>query len=72
MAIRGIIRAYGYAVDIVDRKRGWDIGEPKFWSDLGSLAKKFGCEWGGDWREPDKAHVQMALIDSGPSDTAVV
>lgn len=67
-----VTRAYGYAVDIVDRKRGWDIGKPKFWSDLGSLAKKYGCEWGGDWKKPDPAHVQMALVDSGPSNTAVV
>ena len=65
-------RAYGYAVDIVDRKKGWDIGEPGFGSDLGSLAKKYGCEWGGDWKKPDLAHVQMTLIDSGPSNTAVV
>src|SRR3974390_143076 len=25
----GIYKAYGYAVDIVDRKKGWDITDPK-------------------------------------------
>ena len=35
----GLYKAYGYAVDIVDRKKGWDIADPRFWKDLGELAK---------------------------------
>jgi peptidoglycan L-alanyl-D-glutamate endopeptidase CwlK len=63
--------AVGYAVDIVDRRFGWDA-KPKFWSDLGRVAKKHGCEWGGDWKNPDPAHVQMKLIDSAPRTSMLV
>ena len=56
----------GYAVDIVDRRYGWDGADPQFWKDLGMLAKRFGCSWGGDWKKPDPAHVEMKLIDSAP------
>jgi hypothetical protein len=63
----------GYAVDIVSRRDGWHPHSPKFWKDLGTLAKKHGCEWGGDWSNPyDPAHVQMKLIDSAPRDSALV
>lgn len=56
----------GYAVDIVDRRDGWDIPKHRFWTDLGHFAKKYGCEWGGDWKKPDYAHVQMRIVDSAP------
>lgn len=57
----------GYAVDIVDRRQGWNASS-RFFMDLGFFAKKYGCEWGGDWRGEyrDVAHVQMKLIDSAP------
>lgn len=61
----------GYAVDIVSHRHGWDAVS-QFWTDLGTLAKKYGCEWGGDWKKPDPAHVQMKLIDSAPRDSAIV
>lgn len=63
--------AVGYAVDIVDRRFGWDA-KPGFWKDLGLLAKKHGCVWGGDWKKPDVAHVEMKLIDSAPRTSVVV
>jgi len=62
----------GYAVDIVSRQRGWLPDGHPFWKDLGMIAKKYGCEWGGDWNPPDRAHVQMKLIDSAPRDSVVV
>ena len=64
----------GYAVDIVSRIHGWHPPDKRFWEDLGVLAKKYGCEWGGDWKgeKYDPAHVQMKLIDSAPRTTAVV
>jgi peptidoglycan L-alanyl-D-glutamate endopeptidase CwlK len=68
----GLSKAYGYAVDIVDRRKGWDIADQEFWKDLGALAKQYGCEWGGDWKKPDPAHVQMALIDSARMTTVPV
>jgi peptidoglycan LD-endopeptidase CwlK len=66
--------ADGYAVDIVDRRYGWDIPHPQFWKDLGYLAKKYGCAWGGDWKPPktDRAHVEMKLIDGAPRTSLVV
>lgn len=61
-----------YAVDIVDGRFGWHPRDPRFWTDLGQLAKKYGCEWGGDWKTPDVAHVQLKLIDSAPRTSLVV
>lgn len=43
----------GYAVDIIDRRFGWEIPRKQFWNDLGELAKKNGCVWGGDWKDPE-------------------
>jgi hypothetical protein len=57
--------AVGYAVDIVDRRFGWDA-KPGFWTALGRATKKHGCAWGGDWKKPDVAHVEMKIIDSAP------
>jgi len=64
--------ASGYAVDIVDRKRGWEIPDKKFWTDLGLLAKKYGCRWGGDFKRRDVAHVEMKLIEGAPITSVVV
>jgi peptidoglycan L-alanyl-D-glutamate endopeptidase CwlK len=62
---------HGFAVDIIDRQLGWKANA-KFWKDLGALAKQYGCEWGGDWKHPDPAHVQMKVIDGPPMQTVVV
>lgn len=65
--------ANGYAVDIVSRAHGWH--PPKgFFHDLGTLAKKHGCQWGGDWKGPkyDPSHVQIKLSDSAPRDSFTV
>ena len=64
----------GYAVDIVSKRFGWNPPDKRFWDDLGALAKKYGCEWGGDWpgKLRDVAHVQMKLIDSAPRTSVVV
>jgi peptidoglycan LD-endopeptidase CwlK len=62
----------GYAVDVVDRRLGWNVRNKKFWSDLGELAKANGCAWGGDWKKPDPAHVEMKLIDSARRASVVV
>lgn len=64
--------AYSYAVDIVDQRYYWDGAPKSFWRDLGRCAKRYGCEWGGDWHRKDPAHVQIRLIDSGPITSAVV
>jgi hypothetical protein len=41
-------------------------------ADLGRIAKAKGCAWGGDWKKPDVAHVEMKLIDSAPRTEVVV
>jgi len=52
------MHCYGLAVDLVDERRGYDIS----WSEIGSLAKKLGMLWGGDWNSfPDKPHVQFMI-----------
>lgn len=63
----------GNAADIVDKRYGWDGPASKkdfqFWKDLGRTAKKHGCEWGGDWKMRDVAHIQMLFVDSAPRAT---
>jgi len=57
---------HGNAADIVDRRYGW--GGPaasadfQFWVDLGRIAKQYACEWGGEWKNRDVAHIQMLFI----------
>ena len=49
---------YGRAVDfawIVDGKVTWDGP----WERLGELAREHGLKWGGDWKFPDRPHVEL-------------
>ncbi len=53
---------YGLAVDVVFRddhnRPSWS--EHNNWELLGSLGKKLGLEWGGDWKHlKDRAHFQL-------------
>lgn len=54
---------YGVAVDIVFGPKGkpsWNPNEP--WSKLGEVGKKYGFEWGGDWKGfADLPHLEMSL-----------
>jgi hypothetical protein len=68
---------HGNAVDIVDKRYGWEgkaaNTQFKFWSDLGAAAKARGCVWGGDWKTfKDVAHVEWHYIDSPARTTALV
>ena len=61
----------GNAADIVDSRYGWSGPAAKldfaFWQDLGRVAKKYGCSWGGDWKTfKDVAHIQMLFIEMPP------
>jgi peptidoglycan L-alanyl-D-glutamate endopeptidase CwlK len=53
----------GEAADIVDARYLWSgpAADTKyqFWRDLGEAAKQQGLVWGGDWRKPDVAHVEL-------------
>lgn len=43
------------AIDVVDKKRGYDID----WNKLGKIGEACGLEWGGRWTRPvDKPHFQ--------------
>lgn len=49
----------GKAVDccfLVDNKPSWDERLP--WSLYGRIAKEHGLKWGGDWKKPDKPHIE--------------
>ena len=50
-----------YAADIIDKRWAWSAAAAKhgFWKALGEEAKKQGLYWGGDWKKPDWAHVQL-------------
>lgn len=55
----------GKAVDIIDRRYGWDGPASdlnyQFWVDLGKEVKKEGLTWGGDWKSfKDVAHVEIS------------
>ena len=63
----------GNAVDIVDRRYGWE-GKAKdqnfqFWKDLGAAAHSHDCQWGGDWKHRDVAHVQMFFTEEPAQDS---
>ncbi len=52
---------YGVAVDFVFTKTGYNAPE-SHWKTLGTIAKKHGFTWGGDWKGfVDKPHVEMLL-----------
>ncbi len=68
---------YGNAADIIDERHGWSGPAAdtkfKFWQDLGRVAKKYGCSWGGDWKRfPDVAHIEFLYIDTPPRNSVVV
>lgn len=45
------------ALDVIDRSSGWS--DPDFFSNLGTVAKAAGLEWGGDWSVRDLPHVEI-------------
>lgn len=52
---------YGVAVDFVFRKEGYNASDT-LWALLGSVGKKQGFEWGGDWQGfVDRPHFEMKL-----------
>ncbi|RYG38676.1 M15 family peptidase [bacterium] len=55
------------AADLVgvtpEGKLTWDCPEA-FWAYLGHLARKYGLDWGGDWKSfPDRPHVEWRTSD---------
>lgn len=54
---------YGVAFDVVPgallSKPNWAPEDPA-WASLGEIGKKYGLEWGGDWKFVDKPHFQLS------------
>ena len=49
---------YGLAIDVVAIHKNQAIWE-RDWTPIGKLGIKYGFEWGGNWRSPDRPHIQM-------------
>ena len=53
----------GEAADIVDARYLWagpaESLHFQFWNDLGWIAESLGLTWGGRWKKPDVAHVEL-------------
>lgn len=55
----------GFAFDVVDRIKGYNIDWPK----LGQIAKSVGLKWGGDWSSfPDKPHFYILRTTMTPQE----
>jgi hypothetical protein len=58
----------GEAADIVDARYLWSGPAShlnfSFWKDLGGYSKSVGLTWGGNWKKPDVAHVQLTHIET--------
>jgi len=64
---------YANAADIADKRYGWGgLAANKnfqFWNDLGRIAHKHACGWGGNWRMRDVAHIYLIFGDKPPQNT---
>jgi len=60
---------YGLAVDVIHRVKQWDM-PPSWFADVAAIFKRYGCKWGGDWRQKDLPHHQWAACKPSPSNQA--
>lgn len=52
---------WGHALDfcfLLDGKPSWNLALP--WKLIGEMAKSLGLKWGGDWKRPDRPHIELA------------
>lgn len=62
---------YGLAVDVISRSKAWD--QPDSWfTQVAESFARFGCRWGGEWKQRDLPHFQWGRCQPSPSDTARV
>ena len=54
----GSAHNWGVAADFCENVRGKEYDDPDFFRQVGELAKEFGFTWGGDWRRPDRPHLE--------------
>lgn len=60
---------YGLAVDVIHASARWDATDDWFKA-VANVFKSHGCNWGGDWRSPDRPHFQWGLCKPSPSPLA--
>lgn len=60
---------YGLAVDVISKSKFWSPGETWF-GDVALIFKRYGIDWGGDWRQVDLPHFQWGRLRATPSDRA--
>ena len=54
------IHNFGRAFDVVELKNGRGLWRNRNWNTIGSFGKRYGFQWGGDWRSfKDYPHFQM-------------
>jgi peptidoglycan L-alanyl-D-glutamate endopeptidase CwlK len=50
---------FGMAIDVVPIRDGKiDYADIEAYKAIAKVAKKHGCEWGGDWKQVDMPHIQ--------------
>jgi peptidoglycan L-alanyl-D-glutamate endopeptidase CwlK len=62
---------YGLAVDVISRSKLWNQPDAWFAAVAESFAR-FGCRWGGEWKQRDLPHFQWGRCQPSPSETARV
>lgn len=60
---------FGLAVDVISKSKGWSVPE-EWWSDVGTIFERHGCDWAGRWKHPDTPHMQWGALKPSPSDRA--
>ena len=60
---------YGLAVDVISRSQDWNRPESWF-AEVADAFAKFGCRWGGEWKQRDLPHFQWGRCKPSPSDAA--
>lgn len=52
---------YGLALDVVEMVDGKPIWNNPRWPQIAAIGAKYGFEWGGNWKTPDKPHFQKTF-----------
>ena len=60
---------FGLAVDVISKSKQWN--QPESWfASVATYFAKFGCKWGGDWKQKDLPHFQWGKCKPSPSSVA--
>lgn len=50
---------WGTAFDFCKNVKGHEYDDGEFFKEVGRLAEDIGLEWGGNWKKPDRPHIQL-------------